>query len=258
MRSLFPYVGGKHRVADRLAALLPEHKCYVEVFMGAANVLFAKPPSDTEVINDINGDLVNLFRIIRWHPVELLDELSFMIHSRKDFNDYIDQPGLTDIQRAARYWFRLRTTFGGQGSCGKRNFAFGTTRKAMARQAGLEVIAEAHQRLDGVFVENDDFEIIIKRYDRPYTLFFCDPPYWDVQAGYGRPFEWADHQRLEAALRKIKGKFILTINDHKDIRELFKGLCCRRVKTIYTVCKSETQHVTELVIANFELPKKPW
>jgi DNA adenine methylase len=75
MRSLFPYVGGKHRVADRLVSLLPEHKCYVEVFMGAANVFFAKPPSDTEVINDINGELVNLFRIIRWHPDELLANL---------------------------------------------------------------------------------------------------------------------------------------------------------------------------------------
>lgn len=172
MNSLFPYMGGKHRVAARLANLLPEHICYVEVFAGAANVLFAKEPSQCEVINDINSDLINLFRIIRWHPDELFNELAFMVHSRQEFMDYQKQPGLTDIQKAARYWYKLKTTFGGQGCLGKNNFGFGTARKAMLRRTSIETINEAHERLDGVFIENDDFEKIIKRYDRKHTVFF--------------------------------------------------------------------------------------
>jgi len=221
------------------------------------NVLFAKEPSECEVINDINSDVINLFRIIRWHPDELFNELAFIVHSRQDFMDYQKQPGLTDIQRAARYWYKLKTTFGGQGCLGKNNFGFGTNRKAMLRRTGLDVINEAHERLDGVFIENDDFEKVIKRYDRTHTVFFCDPPYWQLSS-YDTPFTWQDHERLEAALRKVKGKFLLTINGHDDIRRLYKKFCIRKVDVVYTICKTEKQTVTELVIANFKLPSKLW
>ena len=258
MRSLFPYVGGKHRNAARLAALLPQHLCYVEVFAGAANVLFTKQPSDCEVINDINSDLINLFRIIRWHPDELLSELAYIVHSRQEFMDYHAQPGLTDIQKAARHWFKLKTTFGGTGSVGHKNFAFGTFRKAMIRRVSLGVINEAHERLDGVFIENDDFEKVIKRYDRKHTVFFCDPPYHEVQASYGRPFTWQDQERLKTTLSKIKGKFILTINNHKDIERLYRNFCIRKVRVQYTIGQLAKSKVTELVIANFRLPQKLW
>src|SRR4030042_1648375 len=109
MNSLFPYVGGKHRVAKKLIQLFPKHICYVEVFAGAANLIFAKEPSKTEVINDINSDLVNIFRIIRWHADEFLKELTLITHSRQEFLDYHKQKGLTDVQREARYWFNLKT-----------------------------------------------------------------------------------------------------------------------------------------------------
>ncbi len=250
-------MGGKHKVAARLAALLPRHLCYVEVFSGAANVLFAKEPSACEVINDINSDLINLFRIIRWHPDELFSELAYIVHSRQEFMDYQKQPGLTDIQKAARYWYKLKTTFGGQGCLNKNNFGFGTARKSMLRRSNLETINEAHERLDGVFIENDDFELVIKRYDRKHTVFFCDPPYHEL-AAYSKPFTWLDHQRLQTSLRKIKGKFLLTINGHKDIERLYRGFCVRRTRILYTICKTEKQKFDELVIANFKLPQKLW
>jgi len=256
MRSLFPYVGGKHRVAKKLIKLFPEHTCYVEVFAGAANVLLAKEPSKAEVLNDINNDLVNIFRVVRWHPDELLKELACMTHSRQEFMDYHDQPGLTDVQRAARYWFKLKATFGGTGAAGAKNFATGTYRKAMTRNIAFEVIQQVYERLDGVFIENDDFEKLISRYDRTHSLFFCDPPYWQVAANYGVSFEWSDHQRLAKVLRNIKGKFLLTINNHPQIKKLYHGLPVKKLPVCYTICRFGTQKTHELIIANYPLPRR--
>lgn len=245
-------------MAGKLIKLFPEHNCYVEVFAGAANVLFHKEPSKAEVINDINGYLVNVFRVIRWHPDELVRELAMITHSRQEFMDYHDQPGLTDVQRAARYWFKLKATFGGTGPAGRKNFATGTMRKAMVRKTAFETIRQAHDRLDGVFIENDDFEKVITRYDRAYSFFFCDPPYWQA-ADYGVEFSWSDHERLAATLRKIKGKFLLTINDHPDIRKLYKGLPTRTTKVKYSLSRDKSPKATdrtELVIANYPLPRR--
>jgi len=255
LRSIFPYIGGKHRVAKKLINLFPVHQCYVEVFAGAANVLFAKQPGGVEVINDVNGDLVNIFRVIRYHPDEFAKEIVCITHSRQEFMDYHAQPGLTDVQRAARYWFKLRATFGGTAPAGCKNFSFGTSRQAMVRCAATDTVLQAHLRLDGVFIENDDFEKVINRYDRHYTLFFCDPPYWQG-ADYGVPFEWPDHERLARTLRGIKGKFLLTINDHPDIRKLYKGLHSRKVPMRYSVRRSGDQSTHELLVANYKLPKR--
>lgn len=255
MRSLFPYVGGKHRVAQKLIKQLAKHACYVELFAGAANVLLAKEPSKVEVLNDVNSDLINIFRVIRWHPDELVRELAFTTHSRQEFMDYHDQKGLTDVQKAARYWFKLRATFGGTGPSGHKSFSTGTCRKAMTRNIAFETIQQVHERLDGVFIENDDFEKVIKRYNRPYTLFFCDPPYWQG-ADYGVPFEWSDHERLAKKLRNIKGKFLLTINDHPNIKKLYRGLHIRRIPMRYSVRRTGSQKAHELLIANYPLPKR--
>ena len=95
-------MGGKFRMAPRLVELLPDHICYVETFAGAANLLFTKAPSKTEVINDVNAELVNLFRVIKFHKREFILQLADILHSRLCFLDYKAQPGLTDIQRAAQ------------------------------------------------------------------------------------------------------------------------------------------------------------
>ncbi len=255
MRTLFPYIGGKHRIAKRLAQVLPEHKCYVEVFAGAANLLLAKEPSKSEVINDVNSDLVNIFRVIRYHADELLKELAFLTHSREEFNASFDQPGLTDIQRAARYWYRLRTTFGGTGSKGNRSFSTKTLGKATIRLADLDVLQWVHHRLDGVQIENDDFERIIDRYDRKHTVFFCDPPYYEA-ADYGVKFDFDDHERLATALRAIKGKFLMTIGNHKRIRPLYKGFNIKTFNIRYTVARdssAKSRNANELLIANYRL-----
>jgi len=257
MKSLFPYVGGKHRLAPRLIKLFPDHRCYVEVFGGALNLLFAKPPSDTEVVNDVNSNLTRLFRVIRFHPDEFLKELTLVTHNRAEFMDYHTQPGLTDIQRAARFWYLLKTTYGGTGSVGHKNFGYGPGKSALLKSSALATVLDAHQRLDGVYIENLDFADLVARYDRGYTFFFCDPPYFQA-ADYGVPFEYADHQRLAQTLKKIKGKFLLTIGDHPQIRPLYKGLPQRKISVTYTVSRKKSpaaQKHNELIIANYPLPR---
>lgn len=257
MSSFFPWMGGKSKVAKRLASLLPEHSCYVELFAGAANLLFAKEKSKSEVLNDVNSELINLFRIVRWHSRAFIDELQFITHSRDEFDDCKNKQGLTDIQRAARSWFVMKTAFGGKGGTNSPHFGYGTLGKGRFRRSAFSTVRTCHKRLDGVIIENRDFEDIIGRYDRKYTAFFCDPPYWQATA-YKTPFRWSDHERLAKSLAKIKGKFLLTINEHKDIKKLYKGFNTRRVPITYSIMKGSTKRVHELVIANYSLPKRLW
>ena len=257
MSSLFPWMGGKSRLAKRIVAELPDHRCYVELFAGAANVLFVKPPSKTEVINDINDDITNLFRVVRFHRRELLRELLFVSHSRRTWNLYRAQPGLTDIQRAARTWFILKTAFGGRGGTKSPAYGYGTTNRAHFNRAAMKAIRRCHKRLDGVYVECLDFEKCIGKYDRKHTVFYCDPPYLQT-AAYKYDFGIADHQRLADRLLKIKGKFLLSINDHEDIRTLYKDCNVKEISVRYSVSRTKTPQATrrtELLIANYPLQK---
>ena len=256
--SFFPWMGGKSKMAARLCQLLPDHRCYVEAFAGAANLLFAKPPSRTEILNDINDELVTLFRVIQFHRREFLRTLQLVTHSRKNFDDFKSQPGLTDIQKAARTWFILKAAFGGMGGTRSSSFGYGTTGKAHYKRSAFAAVHRCHKRLDGVTIENLDFADLIARYDRPHTVFYCDPPYWQT-GGYRDGFTWADHQRLAEALRSIKGKFLLSINDHPDVRKLYKGLPCRKIAVKYSVARDKSPSARdrqELLIANYKLPKQ--
>jgi len=258
MGSFIPWMGGKSKIAKRLSDLLPEHGCYVEVFAGAANLLFVKQPSKTEVLNDINAELVTLFRVVRFHPREFIRELMFMTQNRIDFMDYKAQPGLTDIQKAARSWFIMKTAFGGKGCTSHPDFGYGTMGKAHLRRTVLSAVRRCHKRLDGVYVENLDFADCIRRYDRPHTAFYCDPPYMET-GGYKIPFKNSDHGRLAHILRNIKGKFLLTINNHPKIRALYKQFPRLNVKVKYSVArdvKAKDRDRTELVIANYPLLRR--
>jgi len=116
--------GGKAKLTKYLLPHIPEHNCYVEVFGGGLALMLAKPRSKMEVANDFNHDLVSFYRVVKWHCDELLRELEFMTNSRKDFEDFIAQPGLTEIQRVARWYVRNAISFGGMGSY------FGTSKKS--------------------------------------------------------------------------------------------------------------------------------
>lgn len=115
-KPIIPWIGGKRRLARHLLPLFPAHDCYVEPFCGAAALLFLKEPAKTEVINDVNSDLVNLYRVVKHHLEEFVRQFKWALTSRELFGWLKETPPatLTDIQRAARFYYLQRMAFGGK------------------------------------------------------------------------------------------------------------------------------------------------
>lgn len=222
-RGLLPWPGGKSWLVPRLLKMMPPHTCYCEVFGGSGALLLTKDRSPLEVYNDAKSELVNLFRVVRFHRDELLAELELVLNSREEFAAYCQQPGLTDIQRAARWFFRVQTCFGGTSitSFGVSKLTGGA---AMSSRIGrLEKLAALSARLDRVCIENLDWRDCLERYDGPETFFFLDPPYTQGDAKlYGA---WNDEQMQELAARigSLKGHWLLTVDDSPNNRETFKA-----------------------------------
>ncbi|MDR0533100.1 MAG: DNA adenine methylase [Verrucomicrobiales bacterium] len=212
--------GGKSRLLKELLPLIPPHTCYVEPFAGGLAMLLAKAPSPIEVINDINHDLVGFYRCVRFHRDELLTELEFVLNSREEFNDFRQQPGLTDIQRAARWFFRNKTCFGGANLD-----VFGTsaTTAMSSRAARMEAIRALNYRLDKTTIEHRDWQQVMKLYDRSETFFFIDPPYTGCKIPMYDEWEINDVRRMRDFLFTLKGKWLLTFNDIPEIRRIFDG-----------------------------------
>lgn len=214
--------GGKSRLLDEILPVIPKHEAYVEVFAGGLAVLLAKPRSKLEVLNDINGELVNFYRCVRFHADVLLTELEFVLNSRQEFHDFRAQPGLTDIQRAARWFFRNKTCFGGANM-----ETFGSTASGggalNSRSARLEAIRLLNLRLDKVSIEQLDWQKCLDLYDRPTTFFFLDPPYTNCDAGMYGTWKDADVLRFRERLAKLRGGWAVTLNDCPSIRQIFDG-----------------------------------
>jgi DNA adenine methylase len=106
-------MGGKSRLAAQIIPLLPEHTTYVEPFCGGCAVFFRKPRSNAEILNDADSRLITLLRVFRYHPEELLREITCLTHSRQEFRDALEHPGITDIQKVARFLLIVKAGFGG-------------------------------------------------------------------------------------------------------------------------------------------------
>ena len=252
MNSPLAYVGGKSKLSSTIIDMIPPHRAYCEVFAGAAWVFFRKPVSKFEVINDLDSDLVAFYRVLQNHLEEFLKQFKWQLTSREWFRDWQRQQtagGLTDIQRAARYYYLQRLCFGGR----VKGRVFGTAPMRSPRINLLrleEELSEVHLRLAGATIEHLPWEEFIKRYDRPGTLFYCDPPYYK-KPFYAHNLELADYKRMAEVLAGIKSRFILSINDHPEIREVFKGFKIKPVSLKYTVSKGKQSLGKELVVTNY-------
>lgn len=254
MKPLIPWPGGKSRLAKTLLPLFPSHTCYVEPFAGAAALLFARSdPAKIEVLNDINGDLIRLYRCVQHHLDEFVRQFRWALHSREMFNwlklAHLD--GLTDIQRAARFFFLQRSGYSGRVE--GQTFGYSTTSRPGLNLLRIEeALSEAHLRLAEVTIENLPWEDVFRRYDRPHTLFFCDPPYWRTQ-GYGVQFGRDQYTELAAWLRRAAGKVILTINDHPEMRQVFGEFRTERAQIRYSMGNRQAKPKLsgELIILNW-------
>ena len=212
-----------------------------------------KAPAKVAVINDINGELVNLYRVIQHHLEEFVRQFKWALSSRQIFKWLQATPTepLTDIQRAARFFYLQKNAFGGKVA----GQTFGTSATAPPRLNLLrleEDLSDAHLRLAGATIEHLDWAECIRRYDRPATLFYCDPPYWGT-TGYGVGFELAQYDRLAELARSIQGKMVISVNDIPEMRQAFGGLAMERVEITYAVGGKgrPAGRSGELVIRNF-------
>lgn len=254
-KPLVPWMGGKRRLAKYILPVFPEHSCYVEPFAGAAALFFMKSPVKAEVLNDINGELIRLYRVVQHHLDEFVRQFRWALTSREMFNWVKGTPPdtLTDIQRAARFFYLQKCGFGGKVE--GQTFGTATTAKPRLNLLRLEEdLSAAHLRLHQVAIEHLDWKRCIQKYDRPHTLFYCDPPYWGT-AGYGVDFDLQQYADLAELMRTMKGKAVVSVNDIPEMASAFDGLAMRKVQIRYSIDRNRgAKQSGELVIANFDLP----
>ncbi|ARL04389.1 DNA adenine methylase [Burkholderia pseudomallei] len=251
---IIPWLGGKRRLAKRLIPLFPEHDCYVEAFCGGAALYFLRPvPAHVEILNDLNGELVNLYRVVQNHLEEFVRMFKWAISSREVFrwNQMTMPETLTDIQRAARFYYLQHHAFGGKVS--GQTFGTRTTMPSVNLMRIEEALSAAHLRLTGVYIENLPWQKCVERYHRPHSFIYCDPPYWKTE-GYGFDFPIEEYERMADLMRSCKGKMMVSINDHEDIRRVFAGFPMLELDISYSVngkVPKKGQKSRELVITNW-------
>lgn len=224
----FPIIGGKFNILKTLLPLIPPHKVYVEVFGGAASLLLNKRPSRIEVYNDADGELVNLFMVVRDHPNEFLKGFKVILYSREIYNRWVKEPLPKDpVERAVRFYYLLRSSFSGTHDGG---WKFNLTRNpAQTFFKSLRSILLISRRLKNVQIEKLDFRKCIEQYDRQNTFFYLDPPYYGLQY-YRVKFSEKDHLDLREILGKTKGKWLLTYNSHPMIKQMYSGFNIREIE----------------------------
>jgi DNA adenine methylase len=256
-KSFLSWVGGKSLLAPQIIPLIPKHHTYIEPFCGAAWILFKKEESKVEILNDINLDLVTLYRIVRFHLEEFVKHLKYLLVARDEFDRFInsDPATLTDIQRAVRFYYLVRTGYGARIK--NPTFSIGAQRPSNFNLLRIEEdLSAAHLRLARVYIENKDYKELIPRFDSPESFFYVDPPYFGFENYYGdNIFSRTDFLTLKDILSSIQGKFMVSINDTPEIRSVFDGFTITEVKTRYSLnTKSDKMKkggASELLIMNF-------
>lgn len=265
INSPFKWVGGKSRLRKKIIEILPPHTCYVEPFAGAAWVLFGKPPSPVEVLNDIDQELITFFRVVKEKPEELIASFEWELVARAEFERLaaLDPKQLTDVQRAHRFYYLIMAGWGGElnyprfqtsitdGGHGNRLFG--------ALQTLRQRIMPVYERLQTVIIENLDWKECIDRYDRPGAVMYIDPPYPENGCNYLYNMREKDaHELLAARLNATQCQWVLSSYDKPFIHELFKDKPIIPVQSASGM-KKEKQGKTrvlnrEVLITNFLPP----
>jgi len=267
MRSPIKWAGGKSRLRNQIIALLPEHSCYLEPFCGAAWVLFGKPPSPVEIINDIDGELMNFFRVAKERPEDFIRSFDLELVSRQKFNHLaaLDPTDLDEIARAHRFYYLIMAGWGGEFNYPRFQTSITDgghgNRLIGALQTLRQRIEPVHQRLNTVIIENLDWRECIRRYDRDGVVMYLDPPYPGNGVNYAHNMRnWAEHQELADVLASVKSKWILSSYDNQEVHDLLGIYNIISVKTSSGMrkAKNNTERVVipEVLITNYTIPFK--
>ena len=289
IRTPVSWVGNKTIILPEIYASFPlQYERYIEPFGGSGAVLLGKPPDKFEVYNDRNQNLVNLFRCMKERPMALIQELGFLtLNSRDDFrilktffkkesfeDKFLRQeleltkimlPDIQadeiielyrknmedyDIRKAALFLKLLRYSYSSTGkSYGCQPFSFLNL---------FTLIENVGKRLTNTVIENQDFEILIRHYDRIGAFFYCDPPYFTTEKMYQCRFTPDDHLRLFRVLSSIKGKVLLSYNDCPEVKEIYKDFYFYSFKRIHSMAQKYEagKEFGEILIANYDLTER--
>ena len=263
MNSPITWMGGKSKLYKEIINIMPEHTTYVEPFAGGLWVFFNKPKVRVEVVNDVNSELVNFYKVIQNNYEELKNKCKFLVSSREIFyensrmsKEEIDK--LPSIDRAVRFLYVNRCSFGGKMS----SYGFKNSRRpnlSCITDDFDKTIGEIHKRFKDVYIENGDYKEIIKRYDSRPTqvekqevLFYFDPPYIET-SGYDSDFTNQNHYELAEQIKKLNSKFILSINNHSLVYELYEGFNFINKEIKNTLANQDNSRIQkELIITNYD------
>ncbi|MDH0908799.1 DNA adenine methylase [Rhizobium pusense] len=249
-----PYIGGKRILSKTIIAKINRtpHDGYAEAFVGMGGIFLRRDLQPRmEAINDISGDVANLFRILQRHYPQFLETLRFQVTSRREHERLVktDPTTLTDLERAARFLYLQKTAFGGKVS----GRSFGVDKTSGARFNLLKIAPQLeaiHERMAGVVIEQLPWRQFIERYDRAGMLFYLDPPYWGNEGDYGAGvFSRSDFAEMADVLSRIQGRFILSLNATQDVLETFAAFKIEEVDCSYSIASGKPKDVREVLIS---------
>lgn len=270
MKPPFTYFGGKTSIAPQIAALLPPHEHYIEPFAGSLAVLLAKKPSPMETVNDLDGDLMNFWRVLRDRPAELERVCALTPHSRAEAQqvEWDDRGDLDDLERARRLWVRLTQCRGGhtQRRTGWRYYQ--DPRGSHSSMPGyldayVGRIAAAAARLRGVSLECLSALEVIERYGQhPGCLIYADPPYlatvrtWTNDRGYGyEMYTDTEHDELAEALLAARAAVVLSGYDSPLYAERYQGWHRHEIPVFTGNATAGDRRRTEVLWSNRPFPQ---
>lgn len=264
MKTPISYYGGKQTMLRHILPLIPDHTLYTEAFCGGCAVMFAKPPAEAEVINDINGELINFYAVAKCRPDLLINKIQTTLHARDHYNranDIYTHPDNYDaIDRAWAVWALSKLSFASQlgGSFGFDLYGTCAQKVHNAKDGFTEALC---RRLDRVTIEHDDALKIISRYDRPGAFHFVDPPYVGSDCGhYANTFNDDNLRSLLDSLTTIQGDFMLTMfpNDTIEAYATRHNWTIHRITRTISAAKSTIarRKQEEWIICNYPAPQQ--
>jgi DNA adenine methylase len=261
--SIVSWFGGKVKLARQIISVMPDHSHYCEVFLGGGSVFFAKPKVARNVINDLNGNLVNLYVQVRDHFDELSEKVYWTLYSRTEYKKFYrlhqnNYEGIDDISRAMIYLFLVQANFNSRIGLGFS--ASIESNSASFNLALIERLKLAREKLDAVVIENRTFAEIIPKYDVKDSLLYLDPPYYITlteKSYYEKSMSHLEHLNLQYHLSKCKAPWLLSYDDLPEVVELYKDFFIQRLAVKYSFGqKKRVRKCEELLIANFKM-KRP-
>lgn len=259
MKTPITYYGGKQTLLKYSLPLIPQHRMYCEPFFGGGAVFFAKRKSDVEVINDINGEVINFYKVIKTKFSELQKEIQSTLHSRelykKAMEIYKNPEKYSDVKRAWALW--TATNQGFAGMIGSWGFGKDDSKEAALANKRDAFTKDYEQRLTKVQVESNNAIKVIKRCDDKETFIYADPPYIGSDQGHYKGYSESDYRELLDTLAKVKGKFLLSSYPSKILTAYinkYKWKVQMITKSI-AVTKHTDKLKTEMIVMNYDPAK---